>query len=171
MDSRTVRKNVMKKAMLAITANQMSYDQGVSFIEGVSFSLNQIFLNISKADINKGMNEAIALASDMFRIPISELKGKCRLREVVDARVVFAWHMMDEGLRDEEIAFFLRKDRTTMIHFRKKKEDINFNPLLKEMYLKFKLKANEISVFPLHPSEISVPDTNPSELALPGGLH
>ena len=114
----------MKKAMLAITANQMSYDQGVIFIEGVNFSLNQIFLNISKATVNKGMNEAISLASEMFRVPISELKGRCRLREVVDARVVFCWHMMDEGLRDEEIAVFLRKDRTTMIHFRKKKEDL-----------------------------------------------
>lgn len=161
----------MKKAMLAITANQMSYDQGVIFIEGVNFSLNQIFLNVSKATVNKGMNEAISLASEMFRVPISELKGRCRLREVVDARVVFCWHMMDEGLRDEEIAVFLRKDRTTMIHFRKKKEDLNFNPLLKEMYLKFKLKANEISIFPLHSGEISIPDTNTPELTLPGGLH
>ncbi len=161
----------MKKAMLSISANQMTYTQGVTFIEGVNFALNQVFVNISKADVNKGMNELIYLASEMFRIPIHELKGKCRLREVVDARTVFAWHMMDEGLRDEEIALFLKKDRTTMIHFRKKKEDVNFNPSLKEMYLKFKLKANEISIFPLHSGEIAVPDTNSSESTLPGGLH
>jgi hypothetical protein len=92
-------------------------------------------------DKNSEMNELKDIVESMFRVNI---QTKSRIRDVVDARMVFSRILRERGHQWTTIGKYLSKDHSTIIHLYQQSSDIlPIDSRLMGMYLKCKDKFME----------------------------
>ncbi len=92
-------------------------------------------------DKNSEMNELKDIVESMFLV---DIKTKSRIRDAVDARMVFCRILRDRGHQWTSIGKYLSKDHSTIIHLFQQSTDIfPLDGRLMQMYLKCKDKFME----------------------------
>lgn len=86
---------------------------------------------------------ALNLISDVLPVRIDQLISKCRLQELVTARILFSSLAFEFGARNIEIALFLQRKQPTITYFLQQNNNRNrFDKNYKDLKDKINIKQN-----------------------------
>lgn len=143
MAKRTTQDKTIDLARKYIKAHKLQYDEGHWLLQGISFAFDNHFDGTNEAGEKRLIQNLFYKVSEHTGVSIAQLKGNVRLEEYVTARMLLIWSMLDENIHEVKVAKALEKDRATILYWREKKKNMDFNPLMKKLYLQFKLKDND----------------------------
>jgi len=96
-------------------------------------------------DLAKEIRKIKYIVEDTANVDAGSLDNKTRKREIVLARMVFANFLQYEvGLKEETMARYLKRDRTSFYHYQKKHEeyyeDARIYPEYNDLYERVRLR-------------------------------
>jgi chromosomal replication initiation ATPase DnaA len=87
---------------------------------------------IEKIDNGNHAEQIVKRVADQMGVTVSHIKGRSQLRKAVDARMVAAYYLAEEGFNNGEIAYILGgRNRTSINHYRHQWETAHIGKLIK----------------------------------------
>jgi len=75
----------------------------------------------------KSATDVLQKVCDYFSLTPTDMISKIKKRHLVNARMIFAILMLEKGMKEKQIGELLKRDRTTVIHYKDLFSDLMFS--------------------------------------------
>jgi len=87
----------------------------------------------------KSATDVLQKVCDYFSLKPEDMISKIKKRHLVNARMIFAKLMLEKGMKEKQIGELLKRDRTTVFHYKDLFSDLMFSePETKKHYITLK---------------------------------